>query len=123
MGTTKLKTFLDWALKKAGNFETSEIPEDMLLQELLSRYEATKIPPCRICGGKLSVQRCGGGEPTVYACSPNMYDEKDNPILKPGRNGSVDKHYRDSEFIDYKHGGDSLVIELIDRYRKTKSLM
>jgi hypothetical protein len=52
-----------------------------------------------------------------------MYDENDEPILKPGRNGSVDKHYRDSEFIDYKHGGDSLVIELIDRYRKTKALM
>ncbi len=109
-----MSKFWDWMEKREGKFETSEVPLDLLLNELRERYAPSVIPPCRICGGKLSCERVGGGSPTVYACSGHV---EDSMAYQSGRS-CADKHYRDSEFIDYRHGGDSLVIELIDRFLK-----
>jgi hypothetical protein len=93
--------------------KSSELSDEDLGWLLHRRYDAPVIPPCHICGGKLSVQRCGGGEPTVYAC-----DGRESTFnWQPGRN-LVDEHYRNSHFEDRRQGGDEHVIELLTRYEK-----
>ena len=91
-----------------------------LLTELRKRYEPTKIPPCRVCAAEMSIQSIGGGEPTVYACQ-GMEDDPDEPgrVRRMAGRGLVDDHYRSSEFIDRRQGGDEVVMELIERFGKT----
>ncbi len=86
--------------------------------ELVKRYAPTRIPPCRVCGGALSMQRCGGGQPTVWACSGWQPDpsDPDGRIRSPGRS-AADEHYRKSVFEDTRQGGDSAVLELIRRWK------
>jgi hypothetical protein len=76
---------------------------------------ADEVPPCRVCGGKLSIAACGGGGPTHWACS-GQEDDPDNPgRLRriPGR-GIADDHYDRSRWTQY-NTGDSLVLELLRR--------
>ncbi|MFI5297739.1 MAG: hypothetical protein ACHREM_06525 [Polyangiales bacterium] len=90
-----------------------------LLTVLRERYEPTVVPPCSVCGGALSMQRIGAGEPTVWACSPQE-DDPDRPghlRLKTTRN-AVDDHYDKSRFVDRRQGGDSEVMEAVDRMLK-----
>jgi hypothetical protein len=77
-----------------------------LLGLLRLRYQPRVIPPCRICGGELSLQEFGSGIPSVWACSTGG---------KPGRT-VADRHYRDSKFTADRSGGDEEVIELIRRF-------
>jgi hypothetical protein len=89
-----------------------------IVTALVKRYRASVIPPCRVCGAALSMQRCGGGEPTVWACD-GYEDDPENPARsrrKPGRS-CADEHYVKSEHIDYRQGGDDVVIEAIRRWR------
>jgi hypothetical protein len=91
--------------------------DDDLVAELTLRYAPSEIPPCRVCGGKLSIRCVGGGEPTEWACSP-VEDDPERPDhlrLKLGRLG-VDVHYRDSRYVDRRQGGDGAVMELLRRY-------
>lgn len=83
-----------------------------ILDELKERYKPTEIPPCRVCGGKLSIQSIGLG-PTVWAC--DRFDEDGNRIK--GRK-PADEHYSKSRIEDHRGGGDDLVIELIRRYQE-----
>lgn len=89
-----------------------------IVTALVKRYRESVIPPCRVCGGKLSLQSVGGGRPTVWGCG--MYeDDPDNPDRcrpKPGRS-IADEHYSQSEYVDYRQGGDDVVIEAIRRWR------
>lgn len=89
-----------------------------VLEELHIRYAEPKIPKCRICGGALSVQRAGGGGPTIWACSGMIDDPtgERNWIYAEGRS-CADKHYERSRWTDYRRGGDSDVIDLIDAYQ------
>jgi hypothetical protein len=72
--------------------------------EVKRRYAPTVIPPCRVCGGALSIGSIGGGEPTTWGCS-----EWDDDPARPGRllrkegRSCGDKHYGDSVFVDRRH--------------------
>lgn len=87
-----------------------------LVATLRARYTAPEVPPCRVCGGKLSLQAVGGGRPTVWACdgydTRMVSEEEFERDWHPGRS-FVDKHYSDSRYEQYQHG-DSLVLELCD---------
>lgn len=96
---------------------------------LRERYAPTEVPPCRVCGGPLSLAAIGGGKPTVWACSGNE-DDPDRPGYirsQPGRWGNAKDgvseygpggHYHDSRWVDRRQGGDSQVIELIEDYER-----
>ena len=82
-------------------------PDAGLIEQLERAYLPPQVPPCRICGAELSIASMGGGYATVYRCS----------AVKPV-DGKFDwKHYEQSEWQDYRQGGDPRVIELVKRYR------
>ena len=90
------------------------------LKSMRECYTPAVIPPCRVCGGELSPQRMGGGEPTVYACSTNEDDPKRPGYVRPKEGRDIaDKHYSDSRFVD-RINGDRRVLELIDVYESVK---
>jgi hypothetical protein len=83
--------------------------------ELRKRYTPPEIPKCSICGGELSIQRCGGGEPTVYACDGYEADPENPGMVRRAAGRDIaDKHYEESRYIDWKKGGDSDVVALLD---------
>jgi hypothetical protein len=76
-----------------------------------------------VCGGELSMQACGGGEPTRWACD-GQEDDPEHPgrlRWKAGRE-LVDEHYVRSEFIDRRRGGDELVMDLVRRFKNATSV-
>jgi hypothetical protein len=97
-----------------------ELPDDVTLWKdedldlvLTRNYAPTVIPPCSICGGPLSCERCGGGAPTVWACSG--LDDGPAYRYKEGR-APADEHYVKSQFVDRRQGGDAAVMELLRRH-------
>ena len=89
--------------------------------KLRKRYTAEPVPPCRVCGGELSIARAGGGEATKWACSP-LEDDPDAPGMlrvKTGR-GRADDHYSQSQWTQYR-GGDSDVLDLIAEIEKLRA--
>lgn len=79
-----------------------------LIAELRDRYSEPVVPPCRICGGPLSIERCGGDSPTIWRCTGRTDDG-----YAPGRK-MCDAHYENSEWADRRAGGDERVIALCD---------
>lgn len=79
------------------------------LKALRARYTAGPVPRCRVCGGELSLQACGGGEPSVWACAART----------PGRT-PADEHYCRSEFVQ-RRTGDSDVITAIDELERSRA--
>src|SRR6185312_16326283 len=87
---------------------------------LRERYTPSAIPPCRVCGKKLSLQSSGGGNAPVYGCS-GMEDDPDRPghvRMQEGRRCG-DDHYSNSRWTDYSGGGDSQVLALLDAIAST----
>lgn len=101
----------DWAMLEK---PVREWPIGFLLAELRRRYAPSDIPPCRVCGGELSLQSIGGGEPTVWACS----GQNEDGSWLPGRR-IADDHYSRSRYVDRRQGGDEVVMELIRRRDET----
>lgn len=99
--------------------DVSEWSDDDLAWMLTERYKPSEIPPCRVCGGPLSIGAIGGGEPTRWACS-GMEDDPESPGNRRYKQGRTvaDRHYSDSEWVDRRQGGDSAVMELIARFRR-----
>lgn len=84
-------------------------------EELRKRYTPPEIPKCSICGAELSIQRCGGGEPTVYACDGYEVDPENPSMVRRAAGRDIaDKHYEESRYIDWKKGGDLDVVLLLD---------
>lgn len=96
--------------------EAKELNNEELIARLTQRYAPTEIPPCRVCGGELSIQAMGGGQPTEWACSGQKYDANDVWIGWQDGRTAADEHYRRSGFTDRRQGGDEDVIELIKRF-------
>lgn len=96
--------------------EVAGITDKELIEVLERAYQSTVVPPCRVCGGALSIQSIGGGQPTVWACDPKEWPDDGEPFCKPGRS-FIDDHYERSRWIDHRQGGDSRVMELIRRYQ------
>ena len=104
-------------------FDPSKEPADYsdaeLIATLTERYTATPVPPCRVCGGPLSIARAGGGEATVWACH-GLEDDPDNPDRvkrQPGRS-AADEHYVQSRWTQYRTG-DELVLEALTRLQRS----
>ena len=83
------------------------------IETLRERYTPDSIPPCRVCGAKLSIASAGGGNATKYVCS-EVYRDGFGRIGTPEGNAKLD-HRKASEFYHVR-SGDSLVIRLIDEY-------
>jgi hypothetical protein len=99
-----------------------------LIAQLRAAYTAEPVPPCRVCGGALSVAECGYGRPTIWACSPTESDPE-NPgasRTKPGRGvGEFDPrtgHYALSEHKQYRVG-DSRVLHMLDLFGKMTAML
>lgn len=99
--------------------EPEELADSDLCEILLERYKPPTIPPCRVCGGALSIQSCGGGHPTAWACSGIEDDPERSKKhrYKVGRK-PADEHYSRSRFEDLRQGGDDHVLELIARFSR-----
>ena len=96
---------------------TAEQTDQDLIAEVVARYTADPVPPCRVCGGALSIQSCGGGgNATVWGCS-GMEDDPERPGYMRYMSGRrcADDHYSQSRWTQYR-GGDSDVIELARRF-------
>ena len=92
-------------------------------EELRKRYTPPEIPKCKICGSELSIQRCGGGEPTVYACDGYEADPENPGMVRRASGRDIaDKHYEESRYIDWKKGGDSDVVALLDELEESERL-
>ncbi len=92
------------------------------VSEIRAHHTPTVIPPCRVCGEELSLQACGGGEPTRWGCS-GTGDDPERPGLsryKVGRN-CADEHYSQSVFVDRKHDdpGVLYLLDLVERMGDT----
>lgn len=88
-----------------------------LIESLSDRYTPEPVPPCRVCGGELSVQSIGGGNATVWGCS-GTEDDPDRPghvRYKEGRR-VADDHYAQSTWTQHREG-DSAVLEMIRRQK------
>ncbi|TLX16744.1 hypothetical protein [Rhizobium sp. MHM7A] len=88
-------------------------------QELVNRYTPETIPPCRICGERLSMQAAGRG-PTIYACSGDYEDETGRRKYRAGRS-VADEHYSNSRWEQYRHG-DRLVMKLVGQLLADRGL-
>lgn len=76
-----------------------------LVAEVTERYAPTSVPPCPICGRKLTLGAIGGGMPHEWACYRDA-DGRMNP----------QEHITASRFTDPRHGGDSAVMEASARF-------
>jgi hypothetical protein len=90
--------------------QTKDLTDAEMIELLEDRYMGDPIPPCHICGRKLTMVAAGGGRATIYAC----VGVEDGRYL-PGRS-VADDHYGDSRFTHLKPG-DSTVLELIKRFK------
>ena len=95
---------------------TAEQSDDDLIVELVARYTADPVPPCRVCGGELGIQSFGGGRAAVWGCG-GMEDDPDKPgyLRYQVDRKCADDHYSKSLWTQYR-GGDSDVIELARRF-------
>ncbi len=111
-------TQLRQAQRRLYDLPAEQVSDADLLLVLEARYATEPVPPCRVCGGKLSIQCAGGGQATVHACDGKEEDPEQPGRLryKPGRS-LVDEHYSQSHWTHYQ-SGDSDVRELITRYRR-----
>jgi len=93
---------------------------DIDLVKLKERYSVPEVPKCRVCGGELTLQRAGDG-PTIWGCSGMIDDPtgERNWIYAEGRS-CADEHYERSRWSDYRRGGDSDVIALIEQLEATQ---
>jgi hypothetical protein len=75
--------------------------------EIRARYTEEPVPPCRICGDRLSIQATGAGR-TTWACSTTDDDHN----VKPGRERwetGPDSHYSRSYFYQYRRGDEDVL--------------
>ena len=104
--------------KVGARMSSQETPSDVqaLVARLRERYTAEPVPPCRVCGRRLTIQRIGGGMPIRWGCSGQVPDP-DNPdgtvlVYLPGRT-IADDHYGQSIFTQVRTG-DSDVLALCE---------
>jgi len=83
------------------------------LDQVAARYTADPVPPCPVCGGRLSTQSAGGGKATVYGCS-------NKPEGVPYGEW-LETHYNPSRWTQYR-SGDHDVLHLVASYRSVRAL-
>lgn len=92
----------------------TELSDEELLALVQAKHTAEPVPPCSLCGAKLTISSAGGGRATVWAC--DGLEEGPGVVWKPGRT-PADEHYARSRFTQFR-SGDSHVLELVKRFRE-----
>ena len=82
---------------------------------LRERYTAEPVPPCRVCGGPLAMQR--SGEPAEWACAAMTGNIKSYAEDDPGW-----RHYKESGWTQWR-AGDPEVIALLDRAATLEAML
>lgn len=106
-------------IRELWNRELQDLSISELIEILRLKHTAEEIPPCRICGGPLSITSIGGTAATKWACS-GQEDDPENPGMlryQPGRH-VADGHYSQSRWTQH-YDTDSHVIELVSRIETT----
>ena len=80
-------------------------------------FRAEPIPPCRVCGGPLTIGSMGGGHATKWGCDGRIEDPErpDAGVYADGRT-IADEHYAQSQWTQHR-SGDIRVVELVERMR------
>lgn len=81
-----------------------------LIAELENAYSPCVVPPCRLCGAPLSIVSIGEAS-AIYRCSKTRTAQTQDEW----------EHYKSSEWVDYRPGGDPRVIELIARHKALRN--
>lgn len=98
--------------------ELPEWTDAELLAWLREQYKAEPIPPCRVCGGPLTIASIGGGNATRWACDMWERDpSKPEELRRKEGRGCADEHYSRSQWTQYRDG-DSAVLELCARLER-----
>lgn len=89
---------------------------------LVQRYTGEPVPPCRICGGALSIASAGGGNATRYACDM-MEIDPDRPAFLRRKEGrfAADEHYSQSGWTQF-NPGDRNVLDFVRMTLESKGL-
>lgn len=87
-----------------------------LCERLRERYTADEVPPCRVCGRPLSIQRAGGGERTIWGCDgwESDPDEPGHNRRAPGYDPSGN-HYERSRWEQFRNGDSDVLTLLAER--------
>lgn len=87
---------------------------DALGAKLRERYTPAEVPPCRVCGRALRIQRASAGE-MLWGCDGLESDPDNEGLLRRAPDWDVSNdHYRKSQF-DQRPIGDPLVLRAADR--------
>lgn len=92
-----------------------EMSDVELLEYVELMADARAVPPCRVCGGALSVIRIGGGKSTEWACP--VASRASSEATRMDTRRVADAHYRDSHWSQYREEY-SYARELAVRFRK-----
>ncbi len=103
-----IKSLAEWDHKAPSDI-------DGFLARLRARYADPPIPPCRLCGGELSLHAAGPTGTTWYCDGFEVVDGVRQ--YQAGRK-CVDDHFSASVHRVYRHG-DEDVIALIDAFEAT----
>ena len=82
---------------------------DEELDGLEKQYAPNEVPPCRVCGGELSIQAMGPGSHTVYAHA--------RPENSEGSYREWADHY-DASRVEFYNTVDFRIQQLIAEVRK-----
>lgn len=90
------------------------------LEELRAICTPATVPPCRICGGELSL---GDSRRSVWGCD-GLEDDPDRPgrlRLKEGRT-TADEHYAQSQFHQ-QFGGRGFMLEVFEYVDELEAML
>ena len=80
-------------------------------------FRAEPIPPCRVCGGPLTIGSMGGGHATRWGCDGRIEDpSRPEAVVYADGRTVADEHYAQSQWTQHR-SGDTRVIELVERMR------
>lgn len=80
-------------------------------------FRAEPIPPCRVCGGALTIGSMGGGHATRWGCDGRIEDPaRPNEVVYADGRTIADDHYAQSQWTQHR-SGDIRVMELVERMR------
>jgi hypothetical protein len=102
------------ALNELYKKDVREWTDEELIQDLKRSYSPSVIPPCCICGKKLTLLSSREGYPIVYACLGYEY-VNERRVYDEGRS-LADAHYSESRYEDKRQGGDFRVMEVLKRW-------
>ena len=96
-------------LLEINKLTVEDLKNKELVNELINRWTPGEVPPCRVCGEKLSLGKIGGGS-AIYYCSSTH--ELNGKLELKEKRFLYDIHESESKFTQYKFG-DVFAIDLL----------